>query len=257
MHEVTGSDSTGSRNAFRPRSPQGRRPIVMQTETAQETDPSRSNLREEAYRGFMQALLDRSLRPGRLVSQREIAQIIDVSLSSVREALKRLEGEGIVELIPKRGVMIREVTRKEVADAYDLRILIELQAIGRFIADHDRAEVASIRARTEQLIAASPATREEEIALFDQRVHLDHLFHQRIVGALKNDLISSIQEKYETTMLLARLNLPLHFHSHGPAFYEHLTILDGIMRGDVDAAKRALKQHLISARERAVKSIDA
>lgn len=226
----------------------------MSNQTAKGHSPT--NMREEAYQGFMKALLTRELRPGRLVSQREISNIIGCTVSSIREALKRLEGDGIVELIPKRGVMIHEVTQKEILDAYRLRMLIELEAITQYVETHDPKDISAIRTETERLVSTIPDSQAKETELFGLRVELDNKFHRMIVGVLDNNLISSVQKKYEITVLLARLNLPIHFHRQGPAFYEHLTILDAIERRDTNAAKAALETHLESACTRAMQSVD-
>ena len=78
---------------------------------------SKENLRSIAQSKFLEGLLNFQLKPGQLLSQREISQIINCSIPSVREALKILESKGIVKLIPHRGVLIKEISKKEVKDA--------------------------------------------------------------------------------------------------------------------------------------------
>ena len=85
---------------------------------------SKESLRSVAQSKFLDGLLNFQLKPGKLLSQREIAQIINCSIPSVREALKILESKGIVKLIPQRGVLIKEISKKEVKDAYEIRSLI-------------------------------------------------------------------------------------------------------------------------------------
>lgn len=205
-----------------------------------------------AYRGFMDALMQRRLRPGRLVSQRQIAAITGASLPSVREALKRLEAESIVELIPKRGVMIREVSRADIRDAYGLRALIELAAVGPFTRAADPALLSNLREKTRAVIEAQPDTPETQVAHFARRVELDNPLHRTIVAALGNKLASETHARIEMTMLLARLALPVQFHTTGPAFDEHLRLLDAVSAGDETAARAALAEHLDRACARSV-----
>ena len=87
---------------------------------------SKESLRSIAQSKFLDGLLNFQIKPGQLLSQREISQIINCSIPSVREALKILESKGIVKLIPQRGVLIKVISKKEVADAYEIRSLIEL-----------------------------------------------------------------------------------------------------------------------------------
>lgn len=216
----------------------------------------KNSLRAEAYNAFMGCLLNRELKPGRLVSQRELAALTDCSLSSVREALKRIEAEGIVELIPKRGVLIKEVKRKEIDDAYQLRILIEGQAVKIFARDCSPSEIQELRQETQEIIDHNADSAEGMLEQLTTRVQLDRKLHRRIVSALDNKLVTDIFTKIETTMLLARLGLPIQFLSHGTAFHEHLILLDALEKNDVNAAVIAINDHLNLARERAIQSVE-
>ncbi|MEM6727627.1 MAG: GntR family transcriptional regulator [Pseudomonadota bacterium] len=218
-------------------------------------DTAQASSRGAAHRKIMDALLTRRIRPGHLVSQREISEITGATLPAVREALKWLEAENVVRLIPKRGVSIREVTRKEVEDAYDLRILIEMQAVGPFTRAADPGELANMRQETQDLIASTASDADAILDQFSRRVALDALLHRRIVAALDNQLISDVHQSIETVMLLARLSLPPQFHADGPAFSEHLSLIQKVEERDEAGARAALLSHLEEARARASNSV--
>ena len=207
-------------------------------------------LREEAYHKFMAAMFNREIRPGRMLSQREIAQATGSSLASVREALKRLESEGVVNLIPKRGVLITEVTRKAIADAYDFRILIETHAIKRYATRSDPAEIAELRAQTEEILAVTADKR--DIEHFNQCLEIDRELHRKIVASLENAAISGTHQKIETTMMLARLNLPIMLNASAAAFSEHLLLLGALEAKDAEQASNLLREHLTKAKQRAM-----
>ena len=209
-----------------------------------------NTLREEAYRKFMNAMLNREIRPGRMLSQRELAESIGSSVASIREALKRLEGEGVVKLIPKRGVLITEVTRKDIADAYDFRILIETHAIQHYVTDCNPSDVEKIRVQTEEILTSAPEV--PDIEHFNKCLELDRSLHRQIVASLDNSAISETHQKIETTMMLARLNLPLKLNASEAAFKEHLALLDAINTRDTKRASASLRDHLIKAKERAM-----
>lgn len=212
------------------------------------------NLRRVAYEQIIEALMSRRIRPGRLISQREIAETTGCSLSSIREALKWLEAESVVKLIPKRGIEFREITRKEVAESYQLRALIELQALEAFARRTTPAEIEAIREATQALIDEQ---RRKELGPDHtvRRIETDHDLHRRIVAALDNDLVSEVHRRNETIMLLARLNLPPSLLESGPALEEHMAVLDRLEAGDTDGAKEALKRHLDSARDRSLQAL--
>ncbi|MEM1370869.1 MAG: GntR family transcriptional regulator [Pseudomonadota bacterium] len=220
----------------------------------EKTEPTPSS-RSAAHARIMDALLSRRIRPGHLVSQREIAEITGATLPAVREALKWLEAENVARLIPKRGVSIREITRKEVADAYQLRMLIEMQAIAPYTQSVDLGELEQLRRETEELIAAARTPGNGVLEHFSRRVALDSRLHRSIVGALDNQLISDVHRSVDTVMLLARLSLPPQFHADGPAFHEHLILIERIEQRDEAGASAALLSHLQEARARAVNSV--
>ena len=213
-------------------------------------EDAHQTLREEAYRKFMNAMLNRKIRPGRMLSQRELAEWIGSSVASIREALKRLEGEGVVKLIPKRGVLITEVTRKDIADAYDFRILIETHAIQHYVANCDPTDIENIRAQTEEILATAPEV--QDIGYFNKCLEVDRELHRQIVSSLNNSAMSETHQKIETTMMLARLNLPIKLNASASAFAEHLVLLDAIKMGDPERASVSLREHLIMAKERAM-----
>jgi|GEM_PF-337710 len=232
--------------------------VVATSEQAVQTESTAAlvTLRETAYQSFMAALLGREFRPGRLISQRDIARTTNSSLASVREALKRLEAERIVELLPKRGILIREVRQKDIAEAYDARMLIELHAIGTYVKTCDADEIERFIMATQAAVSAKPKTREDELIEFNARIRLDRELHRAIVASINNAPLADAHSKIETTMLLARLNLPPLFHSRGPAFDEHLVMFEALARRKLREARSALRLHLEQAKERALQSAE-
>src|SRR5947199_10651554 len=83
------------------------------------------------YQHLKQAILERIHAEGALLSEAEIAAAVGVSRTPVREALLRLESEGLVTLYPKRGVLVLPVSAREIEDVIDARRLVEVHAAGR------------------------------------------------------------------------------------------------------------------------------
>ena len=177
-------------------------------------------------------------------------------MPSVREALKILESKGIVKLIPHRGVLIKEITKKEVKDAYEVRLLIELKALDLFFDEMLKEEISLLIKKTKQLMSAKKRKEHSEIDIFKERVELDKSFHRYIVSKLNNKLMSDFHQNTESISLLARINLPPHYHAQGQALNEHLEILNSILNNDKKSAKRALISHLNEASKRAISAIN-
>ncbi|WP_323768257.1 GntR family transcriptional regulator [Marinovum sp.] len=230
----------------------------MPSEVTAPTDDSAapSVQRSGAYERFLQCLMQGAFRPGRLVTQREICDATGSTITAVREALKRLEGEGVVELIAKKGVILHEIDAAEVREIYQLRKLVEMPAVRAYAADHDPAEVADLRRRSHEIMAASTDTPEQRQALVRRRTQLDWELHQSFLRALGSGLIDEIFRKLETKQMLVRLQLPPRYLSHGEAFDEHLEILDAVGAADADLAARLLEAHLDRAQQRFLDAIE-
>ena len=103
---------------------------------------SAAPLRAQAASVLREAILSLSLREGERLVERELIDRLGVSRTTVREALRELESEGLVEVIPQRGAVVRTVSPADAADLYGARIAIETLVVGRFI---QRAEDATVR----------------------------------------------------------------------------------------------------------------
>ncbi|MFC5585043.1 GntR family transcriptional regulator [Nitratireductor kimnyeongensis] len=212
--------------------------------------------RSGAYEGFLKCLMQGVFRPGRLVTQREICDATGSPITAVREALKRLEGEGIVELIAKKGVILREITADEVREIYQLRKLVEVPAVRIYALNHDPEEVATLRRKTMEIINAPMETAEQRQALVQQRTQLDWGLHQTFLRALQSSLVDTIFRNLETRQMLVRLQLPPRYLSHGEAFAEHHEILDAILERAPDKAAQLLADHLDTAKQRFLDAIE-
>ncbi|MGI9423521.1 MAG: GntR family transcriptional regulator [Hyphomicrobiaceae bacterium] len=216
------------------------------------TGRSKPVLRDVAYGRIMELLLNGQLKPGLLVSQRELCERTDTSIGAMREALKRLEAEAVVSLIPQRGVMVRELNHKEINDAYQLRELIEIPAIRHYCEQVDQKLIAEIKAQTEEIIERRPATSEENQKNVRDRMGIDERLHFVIIRSLGNRVIEAVYEKLSNQLRLSRLSVQPRFSDTLPAMTEHLRIIAALEACDADKATEAMKDHLDASRRRAL-----
>src|SRR6266498_5826803 len=101
-------------------------------------------LRLQAYEGFKRQLLDANLRPGEFVSQRKLSELIGLPLGAIREAIPRLEAEGLIKTVPQRGLQIANVDLKLIRNAFQFRLLLEREAAVHFATTVADAELAVI-----------------------------------------------------------------------------------------------------------------
>ncbi|MBL8701329.1 MAG: GntR family transcriptional regulator [Alphaproteobacteria bacterium] len=202
-------------------------------------------LRDKAYARFKQRLFAGTLRPGQFVSQRELADTIGLPIAPVRDALKRLQAEALVRIIPQRGIQIADVNAKLIRDAYELRSTLEIHAVRRFVERGDFEALAALDAQMRS-IAARATTRLTD-ALASEFVRLDFRMHETLIDALDNELIADVYRVNVDRILLMRLVNRLTRERLLAATEEHMAIIDALKRRDGDAAAAAMARHLAAA----------
>jgi DNA-binding GntR family transcriptional regulator len=107
-------------------------------------------LREQACEALRQAIIGLELPPGYRLVERELIQRLGVSRTTVREALRELESEGLVTVIPQRGAVVATLSAREAADLYEARVAIEALVVRRFVERAPDPAVAELRATIDE-----------------------------------------------------------------------------------------------------------
>ncbi len=209
-------------------------------------------LRDTAYRSFMDHLLSGDLKPGLLVSQRELCESTGSTIGAMREALKRLEAEGIITLIPQRGVMVREPDVQEINEVYEVRMLVEPHAARACASAADLDRIADLEQRTRAVLERTAETREQAAGLLREASRVDDELHQVVLGALHNRTVDRIFDQLRVPLQVSRLSVQLRFRSSRPGLREHLKIIEALRRRDGDAAAQAMTEHLEASRRREI-----
>jgi len=204
----------------------------------------RRSMRDEVYKLLYKRILAGKYIPGEWLRQEEIASLLGVSQTPVREALDQLVATGFAERVPFRGVRVLQLTNDEIADAYVLRILLE-----------------SVAAR----LAAQNITNEQLIALFDvldgtHKLHaledmpaqrqLNKQFHGLIVAASGNSLLTKLYETVSNTFPDWMLYEYMFRHpellqsSLENEFQEHKAIAEALAAQDENLAAQKVIKHI-------------
>jgi DNA-binding GntR family transcriptional regulator len=141
---------------------------------------------ERVYQHAKAAILERRYPPHELLSEGELAEAVGVSRTPVREALLRLEGEGLLRLVPKRGALVLPVTPDEVADVLEARRLVETFAVRKAIAGGSVELVHHLEAQLDRMRAAAKAHDARSYA------EADRDFHAEIVAATGNRIVVNL-----------------------------------------------------------------
>ncbi|WP_246658791.1 GntR family transcriptional regulator [Mesorhizobium sp. J18] len=193
---------------------------------------------EFAYRTLLEAISNGELRPGQRMRENELAKMLNISRTPIREAMRRLSSEGLVVVAPSRGMMVAQLDKLQVRELYSIRATLE-GAAARLAAQHASAgEIAVMKE-----ILDSCEAENEPLSY----ARLNRLFHQSIHESAHNRYLTKSLSQLATHLAL----LPgTTFEAPGrsvEASREHRVILDAIERRDPDAAEAAARQHIEKA----------
>jgi DNA-binding GntR family transcriptional regulator len=194
---------------------------------------------EFVYKKLWQGIQDGEFHSGQRLREAELASRLKVSRTPVREALRRLTSEGLIEFAPSRGMMIVELDKQQVRELYALRETLE-GAAARFAAQH--ASPSEIAALVELL------ERQDRSALpSEEAARLNRRFHNAIHEAAHNRyLVLSLRQLYASLALLpgTTFTAPGRIAS---AREEHGAILTAIQDRDAVRAEAAARHHIENA----------
>jgi DNA-binding GntR family transcriptional regulator len=188
-------------------------------------------------------ILDNRIEMGARLKVAELAARYRVSHMPIREALQQLQGEGLVQLIPNRGAVVRAVDEKFVTNIYDIREILEAFFTRRAA---ERAAAEDIAGLTALEQVYERYTRPDEIA---QRLKLNYEFHGRIYKLAGNEeALAMIGEHTAIGRALVRR------YNHTPARVwaiceQHRAIIDAMAAHDGERAARVAGQHMRDARD--------
>ncbi len=210
-----------------------------------------TTLREKAYESFTHHLLARDVRPGQFISQRRLVELTGLPLGAIREAIPRLEADGLIKTVPQRGLQVAHIDINLIREAFQFRILLEKEAVANFTRTaSDDAIADMLKEHREIAELANSGKGSPELDARAQAV--DWGMHDAFIDALGNSIISNAYRVNSIKMRLInqeRFRIAGHVKS---VMAEHLTIIEAIERRDVDEAVERLVAHIRSARDRAL-----
>jgi len=196
------------------------------------------SLKEQAYDALKTMILTGKLERGRLYNEMKWAQQLGVSRTPVREALLELSNEGIIDFLPNRGVIIREITIKQVREVFEIRQIIEgyvTQALGKRLTPSDLMKL-------DRLIKK----QEEQAARNDNEsfIETDREFHVFLASRMDNQRLESILQNLRDQMHLMGIYALKNRERAEQVLAEHIEILNALKEADARKAQKAMIRHL-------------
>jgi DNA-binding GntR family transcriptional regulator len=203
---------------------------------------------EAAYHRLYEAIRSGDFRPGDRLREIEVAKRLDLSRTPVREALRKLESDGIVEHRPRLGAVIRTLTPSEVVELYEMRLVLERTAAQMAAKHANDAEIDLLNDLNDQIAALGDDTQ--------QAAALNQDFHHRIYLASRNRfLLASARGLNNALMLLGPTTLDDEARIK-TVCAQHARIIEAIRAGDQTAAGDAAEAHLQTSLRHRLKGLD-
>ncbi|MGW0231062.1 GntR family transcriptional regulator [Actinopolymorpha singaporensis] len=208
--------------------------------------PRRQNLAEGVYEALKEMIMDGVYNQGARINIDEAARALEVSQSPVREALVRLESEGLVIKEPFRGYSTAPLLSKaEFEDLFEFRFVVEPWAAARAAAaiDDDKAGLL-----TKELASTPSAPKGTSYQDYQRMASHDHRLHDLIQQLGGNVRMRAAFTRTHCHLHIIRLNYGAGMGS--AALREHRALVSAITSGDADAAETAMRTHLEASRSR-------
>jgi DNA-binding GntR family transcriptional regulator len=204
------------------------------------------NLSNLAYRAISEMIRDRRLKGGEQIVEARLADVLGISRTPLREALQRLEGEGLVRKFANRSYLVRSVDLAEYLHSLKVREILEAEAAALAIGRIPRELMAVVRHEIVEL-RASTTYHTASHWQSDDNLHGAYINHcgNPVIGELINALRVTTR-LFEIAKLKDRLE---------PDSVEHLAILGTLEAGDAKAARQAVTAHIRSLRDFALATV--
>ena len=191
---------------------------------------------ETTYERLCEEIRSGKLPPGSRLRETEIAERLAVSRTPVREAIRRLEADGLVDHLPRSGAVVRKLEYPELMELYEMRTVLEGTA-------------ARLAAR-----AASPVELEELVAINDEMraaagrpevvIGLNRQVHKLLLDAARNRFLLRAMATVENTLLILGSSSMAKPDRAREAVDEHREVLDALLARDGAAAEAAMRRHM-------------
>ena len=195
-------------------------------------------LRDVVFNTLREAILRGELKPGERLMEIQLANKLGVSRTPIREAIRKLELEGLVLMIPRKGAEVAQITEKSLRDVLEVRRALENLAV----------QLACLRMSPQTLADLKAAARAFEEILGGEDVtavaEADVAFHEVIYMATDNQRLISLLNNLREQMYRYRVEYLKKKECHKQLLWEHQEIIRAIEAGEIDVATKITEQHI-------------
>lgn len=195
-------------------------------------------LRDVVFSTLRQAILKGELEPGERLMEIQLAERLGVSRTPIREAIRKLELEGLVNMVPRKGAEVAKISEKNLRDVLEVRRALEELAVElacQKLSPEEIHELKEANKKLESVIDCKDATVIAEA---------DEAFHDIIYGGIENARLIQILNNLREQMYRYRLEYVKDKSTRTTLIHEHNTIISALEERNIKAAKGAIRLHI-------------
>lgn len=195
-------------------------------------------LREIVYEELKLLILTGKISPGMRLMEEELAEDMGVSRTPIREAIRKLEKEGLITIEPRRGAYVSQISTKDMVEILEVRQNMEglaAELAAQRMTDEDKEKLREIAKNYESAVAAGDMT---------EMIRCDTAFHHIIVEATQNKILIQMVEQLQEMVLRFRYIYYDNFKRAEQMLTEHQAIYEAIADGDTEVARESANIHI-------------
>lgn len=207
-------------------------------------------LRDVVFNNLRQAILKGELKPGERLMEIALAERLGVSRTPIREAIRKLELEGLVTMIPRRGAQVANITKKDLNDVLEVRLGLENLAIEKVCSLRSEEDLARLKAASDKFLKTIEEGDLTKLA------EADMAFHEIIYQASDNLRLNQVLSNLREQIYRYRIEYLKEEDTRNRLAKEHEEIYQAIRDRDVERAKALTNTHIENQRVMIMKSIE-
>jgi DNA-binding GntR family transcriptional regulator len=208
-----------------------------------------ASLTEKAYQAISSAIARLELKPGESLTQDRLAKWLSISRTPVREALRRLEQDGIIQTAPGRGLVVTELTIKDAEDLLEMLALLDTHAA--YLAARRRTQEQAERL-LEIAQALLLAAQQNDLEAWEE---IDHPYHETLLEASGNVFLRRSIEDVRRRLQRLTYHLAVQPEHLLSGTHEHVALAQAIYERKAELAAEIMRQHLETMHTMAMKLI--
>ena len=195
-------------------------------------------LRDVVFNTLRQAILRGEMEPGERLMEIQLAQKLGVSRTPIREAIRKLELEGLVIMIPRKGAEVAHITEKEMRDVLEVRATLEELVVALACKNVTEEKLSELRAANK--LFESAIVSKDVVNIVDADVHFHDIIYTMTDNARLIQIINNLREQ----MYRYRLEYVKDARTHSILISEHNDIIKQLKDRNVEQAKAVIYQHI-------------